>query len=185
MKKLTLILLILFTPLITTLSAAPISLFPDSVWTRFSWDQGLGSITDPLDGFNLSLVNTSGVLSVVDSYTAGDMFRVNIINSDTLANIGSFDTSFVAPNSMVWVGSADEAWADPVHFSQLRVGLDPGNYTVTLSVIQRAVDLSGQPFDLGAGFIEASSPEPSSLLLSGIALILVFLGTRRRRRAIG
>jgi hypothetical protein len=145
-------------------------------WQTFTWiiQDGMGA--DPVDGDGFSFESAFQTrIRITDAGDAGDAFGVFVNGSP----FGLTPSMTYAP---VGAYTGDEAWADP-QFSQLEFFLDPGRYTITLTVREDA------GFGYGEGFIRADEltagsvvPEPATFVLMATALAALPLIARRHRR---
>ena len=141
-------------------------------WVDAQVDDAQGYVGDgsPLQ-FSFSLT-TARVLNVVDAGISGDVFSV-------LINGVEYSTSAVAADSGLFAGmDFDSAWTTN-EFSRLSIFLAPGDYTLSGSLTQSAIDEAGEPYMASVGGLRiAEVDEPGMLVLLGFALGA--LGLRRR-----
>ena len=148
------------------LLGTPVALFPNSGWSTFEWsDASPGhttAISDPTDGYTVTSADPL-VLKIVDCCSAGDVFQVSIdglLTSTSLVTATYDDALIYDP---------EQAWADP-RFSRGEFVLDPGTHTISLAVTQVSI-YRGTLEVNGNAWIEVTTPEPSTLVLVGLAML--------------
>jgi hypothetical protein len=153
--------------------AAPITLEPNSQWVIFQWTNGIGPISNPADGFTVTL-SAPTLLDLTDCYVAGDMFSVTVDGG------AAVDSLFAAPDPAApWTGDPDTAWADP-QWSHLSILLGPGTHSIAISLTQLALYPDSTPMESGTAYIRAESPEPVTFVLVGFGLIGLAAVSRKR-----
>lgn len=176
-----------------------VSLTADAQWHAFSVDAtsaanggvnwiDLDYTSAPIAGnandlsFSFTVADQA-IFRVVDLFAAGDTYSVQITGSNGTSL--SLNTSVVGTHDLgdavlPFAGTAEEAWASALDFSQLQVTLAAGSYTVTGSLLQSVTD-GALPLNMTSGAVSITAvPEPSGLSLALAALAFVVFVFRRR-----
>ncbi len=126
-----------------------------SGWQSFEWSNctNLPCSTTPTSWILTTPATGRIELRVVDAYTAGEMFQVQVTpyppTGGTLNATSSWVPLTTLPeylyagyySPLVVQDDADQAWSIPKYFSRFAVELPPGNtYTITIMVTQLAHD---------------------------------------------
>ncbi|MDX5360814.1 MAG: PEP-CTERM sorting domain-containing protein [Alphaproteobacteria bacterium] len=159
-------------------SAAPVTLTVDGAYEIFGFS-GLGAITSPADGYQVTVGAGGALIDVVDCCIVGDEFDVTF---DDGASPFTLSSSAINPaDDGVNTGAITmpDALADGRLSSLVGVYLSPGLWDIDIVLTRVAAGTS-----FGDGFIQARSAavsEPALLALFGLGLLGIGVAAQRRR----
>jgi hypothetical protein len=143
--------------------AQPTPLPVDVGWKGFNWTSA--PVGTQVAQFSLG-TTTLTELRVVDAYQNGDMFKIQVNGSSSCSGSVIFTVS-TSPVSnprdwdQLW-NDKDSAWKLDGIYSGLSLTLEPGSYTITISIVQSALDgTTGQPINAGKAYVRASTNSTS------------------------
>jgi hypothetical protein len=165
--------------------AASVAVTQFDQWYQFDVDAGLAASGTPVwidnsNGSALSFTFTVGdrtVLSVVDAGFAGDTFNLFLNGGGAIATSAVPVVAYESNPSLEF--DFDAAFANPA-YSSLQLVLDAGTYTLT-GIVDQSVTLGGSALNATFGAVRLSVPEPGSLGMSLLAILLLFGSIARPR----
>jgi hypothetical protein len=137
---------------------------PDG-WFDIFWD---GQPGNQIAQCQLYLTTPLTEIRLLDAYTSGDMYKVDITGAQTMTlytsrvPLSATDDLLYIYAIQVW-WNLDAAWTLEKHYSRLAIWVPPGNYTVTISLYRPAADqdtstlLNPVWFSRGEVFLRAAS----------------------------
>lgn len=134
-------------------------------WYDIFWD---GQPGNQIAQCQLNLTMPLTEIRLLDAYTSGDMYKVNITGDQTMTlytsrvPLSATDDPVYVYATQVW-WNLDAAWTLEKYYSRLAIWVPPGNYTVTISLYRPAADqdtstlLNPVFFTRGEVFLRAAS----------------------------
>jgi hypothetical protein len=130
-------------------AAHAVPLTVDSGWRSFGWDDGLGLIDNPADGYQITSAVTFQI-DITDARLIGDEFDVLV---DSVVKLSTSAVALVDDGIQSGSFSGDSAWADE-RLSKGSLVVPAGTYQIDIDVTRTA---DGGRLDAGTGYIRATS----------------------------